>query len=153
MITREELLKSSEYWTEIIQNKIYNDLTDYIQTNDIPNKHFIDSLALSKGRVSQILNGANLNFRIDTLVKLCLAIDKIPDFHLVDINEFISKDSLNTSSLIFEHTDTFHKKLGGMIGYKPIGKTSSYNIDLNSKITICGRTSITEIMNPGTKAA
>ena len=57
MITREDLLKSSEYWTEIIQNKIYNDLAEYIQNNDIPNKHFVESLGISKGRVSQILNG------------------------------------------------------------------------------------------------
>ena len=153
MITREDLLKSSEYWTEIIQNKIYNDLADYIQTNDIPNKHFIDSLGISKGRVSQILNGANLNFRIDTLVKLCLAIDKIPDFHLVDIDEFISKDSLNTSSLIFEHTGTYHKILGEMIGYKPGRKTNNYNIDLNSNLTISETYSSTVIINTGSKAA
>lgn len=153
MITREDLLKSSEYWTEIIQNKIYNDLAEYIQNNDIPNKHFVESLGISKGRVSQILNGGNLNFRIDTLVKLCLTIDKIPDFHLVDVNEFISKDSINTSSIIFEHTDTFHKRLGEMLGYKPGIKTNKYNIDLNSNITIGESYSITEIINTGTNAA
>lgn len=153
MITREDLLKSSEYWTEIIQNKIYNDLAEYIQNNDIPNKHFVESLGISKGRVSQILNGGNLNFRIDTLVKLCLTIDKIPDFHLVDVNEFISKDSINTSSIIFEHTDTFHKRLGEMLGYKPGLKTNKYNIDLNSNITIGESYSITEIINTGTNAA
>lgn len=153
MITREDLLKSSEYWTEIIQNKIYNDLAEYIQNNDIPNKHFVESLGISKGRVSQILNGGNLNFRIDTLVKLCLAIDKIPDFHLVDVNEFISKDSINTASIIFKHTDTFHKRLGEMLGYKPDVKTNNYNIDLNSNITIGESFSITEIINTGSKAA
>lgn len=153
MITREDLLKSSEYWTEIIQNKIYNDLAEYIQNNDIPNKHFVERLGVSKGRVSQILNGANLNFRIDTLVKLCLAIDKIPDFHLVDVNEFISKDSINTSSIIFEHTDTFHKRLGEMLGYKPGVKTNNCNIDLNSNITIGESFSIAEIINTGSKAA
>ena len=153
MITREDLLKSSEYWTEIIQNKIYNDLAEYIQSNDIPNKHFAESLGISKGRVSQILNGMNLNFRIDTLVKLCLAIDKIPDFHLVDVNEFISKDSINRASIIFKRTDTFHKRLGEMLGYKPGVKTNNYNIDLNSFITIGESYSSTEIINPGSKAA
>ncbi|MCU0472504.1 MAG: hypothetical protein MUC93_03925 [Bacteroidales bacterium] len=153
MITREALLKSSEYWTEIIQNKIYNDLADYIQNNDIPNKHFVENLGISKGRVSQILNGANLNFRIDTLVKLCLAIDKIPDFHLVDVNEFISKDSLNTVSLIFNQTDTSHKRLDEMLGYKPGVKTNNYNIDLNSFVTIGESYSITETIIPGSKAA
>lgn len=153
MITREDLLKSSEYWTEIIQNKIYNDLAEYIQNNDIPNKHFVESLGISKGRVSQILNGSNLNFRMDTLVKLCLTIDKVPDFHLIDVNEFISKDSINVSSIIFEHTDTFHKGLGEMLDYIKGVKTNNYKIDLNSFFTIGKSSSITEIIYTGSKAA
>ena len=95
MITREDLIKSSEYWTEIIQNKIYNDLAEYIETHEIQNKQIAESLGLSKGRVSQILSGENLNFRLDTLVRLCLTINRIPDFQLVDINEFIAKDQRN----------------------------------------------------------
>ena len=77
----------------------------------------------------------------------------MPDFHLVDVNEFISKDSINTSSIIFEHTDTFHKRLGEMVGYKPGIKTNNCNIDLNSNITIGESFSIAEIINTGSKAA
>jgi predicted XRE-type DNA-binding protein len=93
MITREDLLRSSEYWIERIQNKIFNDLMEYIEKNKVSNKQIAEILGLSKGRVSQILSGENLNFRLDTLIKLCLAIDRIPDFHLLEIDEYINADS------------------------------------------------------------
>ena len=65
MITREDLLRSSEYWIERIQNKIFNDLTEYIEKNKVSNKQIAEILGLSKGRVSQILSGENLNFRLE----------------------------------------------------------------------------------------
>lgn len=120
MITREDLIKSSEYWTEIIQNKIYNDLAEYIETHEIQNKQIAESLGLSKGRVSQILSGENLNFRLDTLVRLCLTINRIPDFQLVDINEFIAKDKENTESIIFKSTKSYYKPVNETQKYKPV---------------------------------
>lgn len=92
MITREELLSSSEYWIEIIQNKIYNELAGFIEEKDISGKELAETLGLSKGRISQILSGENLNFRLDTLVRLSLAIGRIPDFRLLKIEEFIKRD-------------------------------------------------------------
>jgi transcriptional regulator with XRE-family HTH domain len=101
MITRDDLLKSSEYWIEIIQNKVFNDVTEYIESKGISNKELAAKLGLSKGRISQILSGENLNFRLDTLVKLCLAIERVPDFRLSDINDFIERDTLSASSISF----------------------------------------------------
>lgn len=103
MITREDLLKSSEYWIEIIQNKVYSDLVEYIEKHGASNKEIAKSLGISKGRVSQILSGDNLNFRLDTLVKLCLSIDKIPSFHLEDISKFIDLDLKESESIIFRN--------------------------------------------------
>jgi predicted XRE-type DNA-binding protein len=153
MITRDELLKSSDYWVEIIQNKIYNDLAEYIESNKIPNKQIAEILGLSKGRVSQILSGGNLNFRLDTLVKLCLTIDKIPDFHLIDVNDFISKDKDSIDSIIFEQTVSTNKNLNEMLGYKPSTSTSRFNIELNSFTTISGPFSLPKEINPKLKAA
>jgi predicted XRE-type DNA-binding protein len=153
MITREELLKSSDYWTEIIQNKIYNDLAEYIEYHNIPNKQIADILGLSKGRVSQILSGGNLNFRLDTLVKLCLSIDKIPDFQLVGVNEFIKKDQVNTSSIIFKQTETTHNTINEMLGYNAGGSTSKFNMSLNSFTNLRESFSLPEIISTGSKAA
>jgi len=112
MITREELLKSSEYWIETIQNKVFSDVSEYIEKNNVSNKIIAERLGLSKGRVSQILSGENLNFRIDTLVKLCLAIDRIPDFQLIDKNDFIEREKLSPDSIVFrsdENKVTFNE--------------------------------------------
>lgn len=152
MITREELLRSSEYWTEIIQNKIYNDLIEYIQDHNITNKKIAEILGLSKGRVSQILTGGNLNFRLDTLVKLCITIDKIPDFHLINVSEFLEKEKLSSYSIVFKQTEIFLEKVVQMT-YKPSPKTHNYNLHLNHSGIISQTSSLTEDMNPGTKAA
>ena len=93
MITREHLLRNERFWTETIQNKIYNDLASYIKTEKISQKEIANRLGVSKGRISQILNGSNLNFRIDTLVKICLAINKVPNFKFEDIKSFIELDT------------------------------------------------------------
>lgn len=153
MITRDELLKSSDYWVEIIQNKIYNDLAEYIENNKIPNKQIAEILGLSKGRVSQILSGGNLNFRLDTLVKLCLTIDKIPDFHLIDVNHFIAKDKEFAGSIIFEQTDSTHKNLNEMLGYKPSITTRRFNMELNSFTTIRESFSLPKKIDRELKAA
>jgi len=94
MISREELIKSSEYWIEIIQNKIYSELAEFIDKKGISGKDIAETLGLSKGRISQILSGENLNFRLDTLVRLSLAIGRIPDFSLVEIDEYIKHDMI-----------------------------------------------------------
>jgi predicted XRE-type DNA-binding protein len=109
MITREDLLKSSEYWIEIIQNKIYNDLMEYIERNGASNKDLANILGISKGRVSQILSGDNLNFRLDSLVKLCLAIDKIPSFQMEDIEKYIEADLKETEPIMFKNIPTWSK--------------------------------------------
>ena len=93
MITREHLLRNERFWIETIQNRIYNDLASYIKTEKISQKKIAKILGVSKGRISQILNGANLNFRIDTLVKICLAINKVPNFKFEDIKSFIELDT------------------------------------------------------------
>ena len=110
MITREELITSSEYWIETIQNKVFNDLSEYIEQNKVSNKYIADKLGLSKGRISQILSGENLNFRLDTLVKLCLAIDRIPDFQLIDKNDFIAREKLSPDSIIFRSDENKDSK-------------------------------------------
>jgi Helix-turn-helix. len=121
MITREELLKSSEYWIETIQNKVFSDVSEYIEKNNVSNKIIAERLGLSKGRVSQILSGENLNFRIDTLVKLCLAIGRVPDFRLVEINNFLTRENSSDESVVFTND----------IGNLPLNTVQYYYAPLN----------------------
>jgi DNA-binding Xre family transcriptional regulator len=128
MITREDLIRSSEYWTEIIQNKIYNDFIEFIENKNISNKQLAQSLGLTKGRISQILSGENLNFRLETLVKLCLTINKIPGFQLLDLDEFIQYDKTLEIRMSYK-SDT--KTLGNVQIYDP--STNSEDILLNTE--------------------
>ena len=89
MLKREELLKNEGYWTEKIQNNIYNDLITYFEESNISRKELAKKLGVSKGRVSQILNGKDLNFKISSLVKIGLAMDKVPNFNFQNINKYI----------------------------------------------------------------
>ena len=141
MITREDLLKSSEYWIEIIQNKVYNDLLEFIERNGASNKDLANILGISKGRVSQILSGDNLNFRLDTLVKLCLAIEKIPSFQMEDIEKYIEADLKETEPIMF-------KKIPPQS--KTVTEEQSYNFsDLSQLIRISASLSSTQRKTSG----
>lgn len=92
MITREQLLSNETYWIETIQNRIFSDLKSFIEEENISQKEIAKRLGVSKGRVSQILNGNHLNFRLETVVRICLAVGKVPNFHFDNIENFINKD-------------------------------------------------------------
>ncbi len=91
MITREELLKTEEYWFETLQNEIYRIVAAYLEKEGVNQTEFAKKLGVSKGYVSQIMNG-NFNYTLKKLIELSLAVNRIPEFNFKDINEFISED-------------------------------------------------------------
>ena len=52
------------------------------------------------------------------MVKLCISINKIPDFQLVDITEFIKREEESSMSLVFKETKHIQKPADEMIRYK-----------------------------------
>lgn len=135
MITREELLQSSEYWIEVIQNKVFNDLIEYVESSNLSNKELAKMLGVSKGRVSQILSGENLNFRLDTLVKLCISINRIPDFRLLEINKYISMDKRSSYSIVFEGFDEKHASVD-MQHYVPGEQSGMFKLKKEATIIV-----------------
>lgn len=91
MITREELLKTEEYWFETIQNEIYRQVESYLHENNLTKSQFANKLGVTKGYVSQILNG-NFNATLKKLIELSLAIDIAPVFDFQNLNEYIKED-------------------------------------------------------------
>ncbi|OFX18080.1 MAG: hypothetical protein A2033_18790 [Bacteroidetes bacterium GWA2_31_9] len=77
MLSKEELLKTPEYWFENIQNEIYRQVSDYIQNEGITQTQLAEKLGVTKGYISQIMNG-NFNYTLKKLIELSLAINKIP---------------------------------------------------------------------------
>lgn len=74
--------KSASYWTQLIQLMIYNNIRMFLDENNLSQKEFAERLGLSKGYVSQILNG-DFDHRLTKLVELALACNLVPSLELV----------------------------------------------------------------------
>jgi len=76
-MTRDEIIQSKEYWIAKLQIDLFNEVKDYMQTNKLNRTQFAEKLGVSKGYVSQILNG-EADHRLSKLVEISLAIGLIP---------------------------------------------------------------------------
>jgi predicted XRE-type DNA-binding protein len=93
MITRKELLKSKEFWLVKIQAALYEQVENYLKVNNISKTEFASQLGVSKGYVSQMLNG-NFDHKISKLIELSIAIGKAPILRLEDMDKCVLMDSL-----------------------------------------------------------
>lgn len=85
-MTREELLNSSAYWTTKIQLDLYSHVRKYMSDNGINNTELAKMLGVSKGYVSQLLNG-DYNHRLSKLVELALKIGLRPNIFYTPVND------------------------------------------------------------------
>ena len=88
---RDKLLKSKGYNFTKIQNELFRQLDEYIKIKGITRTQFAKELGVSKGYVSQILNG-NFDFKLSKLVELSLAIGKIPEIKFNSLEEVKNKE-------------------------------------------------------------
>ncbi len=93
MITRKELLKSKEFWLAKFQVTLYEQVEKYLKTNNMSQTEFAAKLGVSKGYISQILNG-DFDHKISKFIELSLIIEKAPLLRLEDIDKCILLDSL-----------------------------------------------------------
>lgn len=91
MINRNELLKSEEYWFEVIQNEIYRMVADHLDKNGINQNQFAEKLGVTKGYVSQVMKG-NFNYTLKKLIELSIASGKVPVLEFKDVEAFLLKD-------------------------------------------------------------
>lgn len=96
MFSREDLLKSPEYWFEEAQNELYRQVIEYKETKGINQSQLANELGVTKGYVSQILKG-EFNYTLKTLIDISLAIGKVPQINYVPINHVIAQDSMRGS--------------------------------------------------------
>jgi len=88
---RDKLLKSKGYNLAKIQNELFRQLNEYIKKKGITRTQFAKELGVSKGYVSQVLNG-EFDFKLSKLVELSLAIGKIPEIKFSSLEEVKSKE-------------------------------------------------------------
>lgn len=92
MLTREEILKSPEYWFEEAQNELYRQVVDYKERKKITQTQLAEELGVTKGYVSQILKG-EFNYTIKKLIEISLAIGKVPRIQYSPISKIIDEDA------------------------------------------------------------
>ena len=86
---REKILNQSSYWVEGINSFLYTAIIEYMETNDMNRTKLADYLGISKGRVSQILNDGEINFRIEKVIQIALKVNKFPVFAFQDKDEYL----------------------------------------------------------------
>ena len=79
MITREELLQSTEYWGQQVQLEIYNCAARFMEEHKMNRTMLAQYLGVSKGFVSQLLSG-NYNYSLSKLIEISVKLGYRPDF-------------------------------------------------------------------------
>jgi transcriptional regulator with XRE-family HTH domain len=103
-MTREELLKSKEYWMLEIQMQLHQEINKFMQNNNLNRKQLAEKLGVSKGYVSQILNG-DFNHSMEKLVKLCLSIGIVPIVKFEKVIDIIVNDLYNVNEIKLKNLD------------------------------------------------
>ena len=93
MITRKELISSKEYTLAKFQVSLFEQVEKYLTDNNISRSKFAEELGVSKGYVSQILNG-DFDHKISKFIELSLAIGKIPVVKFQDVERYVVFDKL-----------------------------------------------------------
>ncbi len=88
---REELLSSPQYWITEIQSQLYEEISNYLEANNLNRSDFADQLKVTKGYISQVLNG-DFNHRLSKFVELSLAVGKVPMVKWEDLRTVIEED-------------------------------------------------------------
>ena len=90
---RKEVLMSPDYWTTHIQTMLYRCADDFMSENNMNRMQLAEHLNVSKGYVSQLLNG-DYDHRLSKLVELSLAFGYIPKIDFVKIDEYIETNEV-----------------------------------------------------------
>lgn len=107
---RKELLKSKEYWLTKIQIDLFNKVEKYIKENNMSRTQLAQKLGVSKGYVSQILNG-DADHRLSKLVELSLAVGVVPYLSFESLDSIIEKDSMDATIKDYNEIEKSRKLL------------------------------------------
>lgn len=90
-MTRAEFLSHREHWITKIQLDLYSELRTYMEENNINRTQLAERLGVSKGYISQVLNG-DFDHKISKLVDLSLLMGKVPDISYPNLMGIIIDD-------------------------------------------------------------
>jgi transcriptional regulator with XRE-family HTH domain len=91
---REKLLKSEGYWMAQLQSNLFGTVEKYLKNEKISRQSLASKLGVSKGYISQILNG-DFDHKMSKMVQLSLACNYVPVLTFVNADEYILNDQNN----------------------------------------------------------
>jgi transcriptional regulator with XRE-family HTH domain len=112
MFSWQKLFKTPTFWIETIQNDLFGHVEDYLAKTGKSKQDFANDLGVSKGYVSQILNG-HFDHKLSKLVELYLSIGMVPIVIGANLNAYVSALSNGVSKNEFIReicTDDMPKK-------------------------------------------
>lgn len=126
-MNRKQLLSSKEYWLSKIQIDLFNQVSSYLENNNIKRSELAKKLGVTKGYISQILKGDS-DHRISKMVELSLAIGLIPDIRFRNLEEYLRTDEKcknKDEQEFMESVQAIYKR-----GYMPYKKRGLYTDNL-----------------------
>lgn len=106
-MTREELLRSNEWWLAEIQNDLYKVIYDHMNKHHLKKKDIAEKLNVSKGYISQVLNG-HFDHKISKLIDLAMAFGKVPQISYIDLDEYIREHDKGEVKAVNKHGKPIH---------------------------------------------
>ena len=91
-MTRNELIKSREYWMAQISLNLFELIEDYRKKNNLNKTQLAAQLGVTKSYVTQILNG-DFDHKVSKLVDISLAFGKVPVLKFIDAGKYIEKNT------------------------------------------------------------
>lgn len=121
-MTREELIQSKEYWLAKLQIDLFNEVEVYMKKNGLSRVQFAESLGVSKGYVSQILNG-DVDHRMSKFVELALSIGLVPSITFEKVEDLMTREKsgyFNISCEDIERSKNILSQSGYLFSHKPV---------------------------------
>jgi transcriptional regulator with XRE-family HTH domain len=121
-MTREELIQSKEYWLAKLQIDLFNEVESYMKKNGLNRVQFAEKLGVSKGYVSQILNG-DADHRMSKFVELALSIGLIPTISFEEIETLKEREksgNFNITHNDIERSINILSQSGYLLSHKPV---------------------------------
>lgn len=92
MLTREELLRTPEYWFEQAQDELFRQVTEFMEKEGINQTELAQKLGVTKGYVSQVLKG-EFNYTLKKLIELAMAVGKVPIIEYRPVEQVVTEDN------------------------------------------------------------